>query len=129
MERSKVVNLYCTYTGLSVVISILAWLVVFLGYANVAPAILNDIGVVDWMLGFVIYFMALWIVFNLYKKRPILDLFLVYLLAQSAVVWYSFLKHGTLYFAAAGSQATLPAIVISAAMFIYLIAGRNRVAV
>lgn len=129
MERSKVVTLFCVYTGLSIGISVSAWIAVALGFVYVSPSVLVEISFVDWIFGACIYCLGAYLIYELYHQRLNLFCFATYVLVQSYAVGQSFLVEGVLYFAAAGSQGTFPAVFISVAMLFYLTNSHHRLGV
>lgn len=120
-QKRKIINLFNIYTTISVCISIAAWLVVTLGFVNIPQDIINGIGPFDIAMGSIIYGLGLANVWTLSRIKIFnSDLFLVYLSSQVLALILSFAQQGWLFFPAAGSQGTIPAMVISVGMYFYL---------
>ncbi|MGB5371461.1 MAG: hypothetical protein WBN18_13615 [Flavobacteriaceae bacterium] len=120
-QEHKIINLFNIYTTLSISISMVAWLIVTLGFVNVPAGIINRIGSFEMALAIIIYGLGLANVWTLSKAKKFHgDLFLVYLSSQVLVLILSFVQQGWLFFPAAGSQGTIPAIIITIGMYFFL---------
>ena len=120
-QEHKIINLFNIYTTLSISISMVAWLIVTLGYVNVPAGIINRIGSFEMALAIIIYGLGLANVWTLSKAKKFHgDLFLVYLSSQVLALILSFVQQGWLFFPAAGSQGTIPAIIITIGMYFFL---------
>lgn len=120
-QEHKIINLFNIYTTLSISISMVAWLIVTLGYVNVPAGIINRIGPFEMALAIIIYGLGLANVWTLSKAKKFHgDLFLVYLSSQVLALILSFVQQGWLFFPAAGSQGTIPAIIITIGMYFFL---------
>lgn len=122
-----IIKLFCVYTFLSIVISILAWLSVAGGIVEVSPWIHSGISVTDWLVAAAIYALGMYAAVRLYRHRFIsIPIFALYFGLQLAAVASAYVSKGWIYFPGAGSQGTLPAVAISAAMLLYLAATQHR---
>ena len=120
-QEHKIINLFNIYTTLSISISMVAWLIVTLGFVNVPAGIINRIGSFEMALAIIIYGLGLANVWTLSKAKKFHgDLFLVYLSSQVLVLILSFVQQGWLFFPAAGIQGTIPAIIITIGMYFFL---------
>jgi len=120
-QKHKIINLFNIYTTLSISISLLAWLLVTLGFVNVPEALISKIGPFEMAMGIIVYGLALANVISLYKTNSLnSELFLLYISSQIAILIMSFVQHGWLFFPAAGSQGTIPAIAITIGMYFFL---------
>ena len=119
--QDKVLNLFCVYTLLSVVISILAWASVGTGLISVSPIYTSGISGVAWILGAAIYLIAIYLVYQLHNRgRVSIATFGAYFLLQTLALGHGFLSYGWYYAPTAGSQGTIPAVLISLLMLVYL---------
>lgn len=64
-NKDKVVNIFCIYTTLSIVISILAWMAVGLGLVSVSAVYTSSIGAAGWALACLAYMLGLFMVYRL----------------------------------------------------------------
>ena len=77
-QEHKIINLFNIYTTLSISISMVAWLIVTLGFVNVPAGIINRIGSFEMALAIIIYGLGLANVWTLSKAKKFHgDLFLV----------------------------------------------------
>lgn len=120
-QKRQIINLFNIYTILSISISMVAWLTVILGFVNVPSSIINRIGTLEMVLAITIFVLGLANVWTLSKTKEFNNvLFLFYLRSQVLVLILSFVQQGWLFFPAAGSQGTIPAIIITTGMYFFL---------
>ena len=120
-QVNKIINLFIVYTILSICISILGWIMVYSGFADVPNDITSQIGPLELTLAVLIYGSGLANVWTLFKFRTFhKSLFIGYIGIQALALILSSVQHGWLFFPAAGSQGTIPAIIISVSMYYYL---------
>lgn len=118
----KIINLFCVYTFVSIFISIAAWLLVSLGVVLISPLIIPAISEIDWLMAATLYGLGLYSIHRLYLYRNVhMALFISYFALQLVAVTLAYWSQGQIYFPAAGSQGTVPALVISGAMLLYLL--------
>lgn len=120
--RDKIINLFCIYTVLSIAISMLAWAAVGLELLSVSPFITSNISATGWVLGCLIYMFGLYSVYRLHNyARVSIVVFGAYIFFQVIALVSAYMSNGWYYAPSAGSQGTLPALVISCAMLFYLL--------
>lgn len=120
-QKEKIINVFIIYTALSISISILAWIMVTLGFVHVPEAITNQIGSFEIALAIIIYGLGIANVWTLSStKKFYSELFLIYLSSQAFALFLAIIQQGWLFFPAVGSQGTIPALVISTGMFFFL---------
>ena len=125
--QDKIVNFFCIYTALSIVISIFAWAAVGLGFVSVPIIYTTGIGAAGWALAGLSYMLGLLMVYQLTKYGKVgVAAFAVYPASQALTLAHSYISHGWYYAPSAGSQGTIPAAVISLAMLLYLFSKTNR---
>lgn len=126
-SEDKVVNLFCIYTILSIVISILAWMAVGLGLISIPTVYNSSIGIAGWALAGVTYMLGLVMVYRLKKHGETnIPVFAIYPVIQALTLGHSYVSHGWYYAPSAGSQGTIPALVISLVMLVYLFIKTQR---
>lgn len=126
-SNDKIVRLFSVYTVLSVGISVVAWLAVAFGLVEVSAYITSGIGLIGWLLAVTIYGLGLYAAVVLLRVGSVpIPIFITYLASQGAAVVFAYFSEGWIFFPAAGSQGTLPAVAISAAMLVYLIGLKLR---
>jgi len=119
--KQKIISVFNIYTALSISISLLGWLMVTLGFVHVPEAITSHIGSFEIALAIIIYGLGIANVWTLSRTKKIYNaLFLVYLSSQAFALFLAIIQQGRFFFPAAGSQGTIPALVISAGTFFFL---------
>ncbi|MES2676229.1 MAG: hypothetical protein V4660_18470 [Pseudomonadota bacterium] len=124
---NKIVNLFCIYTAISIAITAIAWSAVWLNLISVAPFNVANISSMSWLLSGLTGLFGLYTIYKLKNMdRFSVAAFLIYLVLQFAGLTLSYLANGWIYSPGAGSQGTIPALFISAAMFYYLVRERAQ---
>lgn len=124
---NKIVNLFCIYTAISIVITAIAWCAVWLNLISVAPFNVANISSMSWLLSGLTGLFGFYTIYKLQNMdRFSIAIFLAYLLLQVAGLTLSYLSNGWIYSPSAGSQGTIPALFISVAMFYYLVRERAQ---
>src|SRR5690554_5450779 len=125
--KDKVINIFCVYTVLSIAISIVAWLAVALGLVSIPAFYIAEISAAGWTLAGLAYVFGLFMCYRLSKYGSVsVASFAAYPAIQVLVLVHAFTSHGWYYAPSAGSQGTIPAVVISLAMLAYLVSKTRR---
>lgn len=120
--KDKVVNIFCVYTTLSIAISIAAWLAVALGLVSIPAFYIAEISTAEWILAGLAYSCGSFMCYRLSKFGSVsVACFAAYPAIQVLALVHAFTSHGWYYAPSAGSQGTIPAVVISLAMLAYLV--------
>lgn len=119
LSDTAVVRLFCQYTVASILISIAAWCAVGLGFVSVGAI---ETSTVDWFLAAQVYGCGATAVILLWKdsRFSFIALF-VYLATQCAALVKAVVFDQLYFLPAAGSQGTVPAVLISLSFLSYLI--------
>ncbi len=119
-SEDNIIKLFCVYTILSVVISIFAWLAVGIGLVSISPNYIASIGILGWGLACLVYMLGLFMVYRLKQNQAGPAIFVLYPAAQALALAHALVSQGWYYAPSAGSQGTVPALLISLAMLTYL---------